>query len=95
MKNHALYDCAIGFFNLIQAISSYYLGEDSEDALFTKRTDPCFNQNIPNGIEPLFSKYRNVALKMYAFYTALQKDKAHPFPSNDIKELLPIAGALS
>ncbi|MBT6539178.1 MAG: hypothetical protein HOL58_06800 [Francisellaceae bacterium] len=89
IKDNANYDYASSAVNLMHTVLTSYLGKNNWDMILSKFTDPKFDINIPISVKRLLSKYHGVALKMHEFYKAIQRDKSTPFPSSELKELLP------
>ncbi len=89
IKDNANYDYASSTVNLMHTVLTSYFDKDNWDMILSKFTDPKFDINIPISVKRLLSKYHDVALKMHEFYKAIQRDKSTPFPSSELKELLP------
>lgn len=88
-KDNADYDYASGSSNLMHTVLTSYLGKDDWRANLAKFANDELGTQIPMKVKELLSKHQDVAVKMDKFYKAIQRDKSTPFPSGNLKELLP------
>lgn len=88
-KDNAYYDYASGSSNLMHTVLTSYLGKDDWNVNLAKFTNDELGTQIPAIVKGLLSRHHGVAVKMDAFYKAIQRDKSTHFPSGNLKELLP------
>ena len=88
-KDNADYDYASGSSNLLHTVLTSYLGKDDWSANLLKFINNELGTQIPTKVKELLFRHHGVAVKMDEFYKAIQRDKSTPFPSGNLKELLP------
>jgi hypothetical protein len=88
-KDNADYDYASGSSNLMHTVLTSYLGKNDWSANLAKFANDELGTQTPTKVKELLSRHHEVAVKMDEFYKAIQRDKSTPFPSGNLKELLP------